>query len=72
MDLGLEGKIALITAASEGLGFACAARLAEAGCKIADRPKSSPNLLYSSQAGNPVFMTGATISIDGGGGRALF
>lgn len=35
MDLGLEGKVALITAASEGLGFACAARLASAGCKIA-------------------------------------
>ncbi len=35
MDLGLEGKVALITAASEGLGFACAARLAQAGCKIA-------------------------------------
>ncbi len=35
MDLGLEGKVALITAASEGLGFACAARLAKAGCKIA-------------------------------------
>ena len=35
MDLDLEGKVALITAASEGLGFACAARLAKAGCKIA-------------------------------------
>jgi len=35
MDLGLEGKVALVTAASEGLGFACAARLAKAGCKIA-------------------------------------
>jgi NAD(P)-dependent dehydrogenase (short-subunit alcohol dehydrogenase family) len=31
MDLGLKGKIALVTASSEGLGFACAARLAEAG-----------------------------------------
>src|SRR5438445_12802745 len=35
MDLGLDGKIALVTAASEGLGFACAAKLAEAGCAIA-------------------------------------
>jgi len=35
MDLGLKGKVALITAASEGLGLACAARLAAAGCRIA-------------------------------------
>jgi 3-oxoacyl-[acyl-carrier protein] reductase len=35
MDLGLDGKIALVTAASEGLGFACAAKLAEAGCAVA-------------------------------------
>ena len=35
MDLGLAGKVALVTAASEGLGFACAARLASAGCQIA-------------------------------------
>jgi 3-oxoacyl-[acyl-carrier protein] reductase len=31
----LEGKSALVTAASEGLGFACAAALAEAGCSVA-------------------------------------
>jgi 3-oxoacyl-[acyl-carrier protein] reductase len=35
MDLGLQGKVALVTAASEGLGFACAARFARAGCKVA-------------------------------------
>lgn len=35
MDLGLDGKIALVTAASTGLGFACAARLAAAGCSVA-------------------------------------
>ena len=35
MDLGLDGKIALITAASEGLGFGCAVKLAEAGCAVA-------------------------------------
>ena len=35
MDLGLKGKVALVTASSEGLGFACAARLAEAGCSVA-------------------------------------
>jgi 3-oxoacyl-[acyl-carrier protein] reductase len=35
MDLGLDGKIALVTAASEGLGYACAARLADEGCAVA-------------------------------------
>jgi 3-oxoacyl-[acyl-carrier protein] reductase len=35
MDLGLKGKVALVTAASEGLGFACAVRLAEEGCAVA-------------------------------------
>src|SRR5689334_18509311 len=35
MDLGLKGKVALITAASEGLGLACAGRLAEEGCPVA-------------------------------------
>lgn len=34
-DLGLQGKAALVTAASEGLGLACAVRLAEAGCRVA-------------------------------------
>jgi 3-oxoacyl-[acyl-carrier protein] reductase len=35
MDLGLKGKVALVTAASEGLGFACASRLAAEGCAVA-------------------------------------
>jgi 3-oxoacyl-[acyl-carrier protein] reductase len=34
MDLGLKGKVALVTAASEGLGYACATRLAEEGCAV--------------------------------------
>lgn len=34
MSLGLDGKVALITASSEGLGFACAARLACEGCAV--------------------------------------
>jgi 3-oxoacyl-[acyl-carrier protein] reductase len=35
MDLGLSGKVALVTAASEGLGYACAERLAAEGCAVA-------------------------------------
>ena len=35
MRLPLEGKSALVTAATEGLGLACALALAEAGCSVA-------------------------------------
>jgi 3-oxoacyl-[acyl-carrier protein] reductase len=35
MDLGINGKVALITAASKGLGKASAAALAAEGCKVA-------------------------------------
>jgi 3-oxoacyl-[acyl-carrier protein] reductase len=35
MNLGLAEKTALVTAASDGLGLACALRLAEAGCRVA-------------------------------------
>ena len=33
-DLRIAGKVALVTAASDGLGFACARRLAESGCRL--------------------------------------
>jgi 3-oxoacyl-[acyl-carrier protein] reductase len=33
-DPALEGKAALVTASTDGLGFACALRLAEAGCAV--------------------------------------
>jgi len=35
MDLGIEGKVALVTAASAGLGFGCAQALASEGCRVA-------------------------------------
>lgn len=35
MDLGIAGKVALVTGASRGLGFASAAALAAEGCRVA-------------------------------------
>jgi len=35
MNTDFKGKVALITAGSQGLGYACALRLAQAGCSVA-------------------------------------
>lgn len=35
MDFGIKGKTALVAAASKGLGFGCAERLAAEGCRVA-------------------------------------
>lgn len=34
MDLGIEGRVAIVTAASKGLGFGSAMALAEEGCRL--------------------------------------
>ena len=35
MDLGINGKVALVTAASRGLGRGCAEQLAAEQCRVA-------------------------------------
>jgi NAD(P)-dependent dehydrogenase (short-subunit alcohol dehydrogenase family) len=44
MDLGLEGKIVLVTGASKGIGFACAEAFAREGAKVALVSRSGANL----------------------------
>ena len=43
MDLGLKNKIALVTGASRGLGFATASTLAREGCRVAVNSRSEEN-----------------------------
>ena len=43
MDLGLKNKIALVTGASRGLGFATALTLAREGCRVAINSRSEGN-----------------------------
>jgi 3-oxoacyl-[acyl-carrier protein] reductase len=44
MDLGLKGKVALVTAASKGMGKACAWGLAAEGARVAMCARNEPDL----------------------------
>ena len=44
MDLGLSGKIALVTGGSKGIGLACAELLAKEGCRVAITSREKAHL----------------------------
>lgn len=44
MELGLEGKVALVTGSSKGIGFAIAEALAREGCKVVLNARNSADL----------------------------
>jgi 3-oxoacyl-[acyl-carrier protein] reductase len=50
MELGLKDHVALVTAASEGLGYGCALRLAQEGCKVAICGRHEENLRQAASA----------------------
>jgi 3-oxoacyl-[acyl-carrier protein] reductase len=58
MDLGIEGKVALVTAASKGLGRGVAAALASEGCRVAINAREPERLARAAAE-----MTGDVLAI---------
>ena len=50
MDLGLSGKVALVRGGSQGIGRACAERLAQEGCEVLIVARSGAGLEQAAAA----------------------
>ena len=50
MDLGLAGKVAIVTGSSRGLGFACATALVAEGCHVTICGRGEPGLSEAAAA----------------------
>ncbi|MDH3462813.1 MAG: SDR family oxidoreductase [Acidimicrobiia bacterium] len=68
MDLGIKGKVALVTGGSKGIGLASATRLAEAGCHVGLVARSEMDLKSAAtrigaQTGVETFYTMADMGV---------
>ena len=50
MDLGIQGRKALVCASSQGLGHACARALAQEGCTVFINGRNPEKLALTAQA----------------------
>lgn len=76
MDLGIEGKRALVCAASKGLGRGCAQALAEAGCDVTILARTAADVERAAReigerAGRPVAWLACDITTPEGRAAAL-
>ncbi len=49
MDLGLKGRVAMVAAASKGIGKACALALAQEGCRVSICSRDSKTLMKTAE-----------------------
>jgi len=76
MDLGIRGRKAIVCAASQGLGYACALALAHEGCEIVLNARNEERLQSAAQAlrdesGAHVSAVAADLCSDAGRARLL-
>jgi 3-oxoacyl-[acyl-carrier protein] reductase len=82
MQLGLNGKVALVTGSSGGIGLAIACSLAAEGARVENRPTSLlGRLIDPKEIGDAVAfvcsdrasaINGASLRVDGGLVRSVF
>ena len=61
MDLGIQGRKALICASSQGLGFACALALAQEGCNVVINGRQGERL--QAAAAELIRLTGSQVTV---------
>jgi len=70
MDLGIKGRVALVTGASAGLGLATAKALSDEGARVAINSRSEENLKKAAEqikekTGNSTLIYPGDLSLDG-------